>query len=147
MSELAEKIDRLFKSFTKPDGSEYTYREVEEGTGNAITAAYVWRLRTGKADNPGYRVLAALCHFFGVSITYFFSDEPEAEAYVEDLKLAKALRKTGVEQIALRAGDLDEDSQQDVLRIIEYVRKAQGLENPKEGDQVDGQPAKEDEKN
>jgi len=34
-----------------------------------------------------------------------------------------------------------------VLRIIEYVRKAQGLENPKEGDQVDGQPAKEDEKN
>lgn len=144
MSDLAEKIDRLFKTFTKPDGSEYTYREVEEGTGNAVTAAYVWRLRTGKADNPGYRVLAALCRFFGVSITYFFSDEPEAEAYVKDLRLARALREAGVEQIALRASELDEDSRQDVLKIIEYVRKAQGLEDSTREGPQDEQPTKED---
>jgi biotin synthase-like enzyme len=60
------------------------------------------------------------------------------------LRLARALRETGVEQIALRASELDEDSRQDVLKIIKYVRKAQGLEDTTTEGHQDEQPAKED---
>ena len=128
MSSLAEKIDLLFKTFKQPDGSEYTYQEVEEGTGKAITGAYVWKLRTGRAKNPSYKVLKVLSDFFQVPVSFFFEEEV-SEEYLQDLKLATQLREAGVQHIALRAGDLDEAGKRAVLEMIEYVRKAQGLES------------------
>jgi len=128
VSSLAEKIDLLFKTFKQPDGSEYTYQEVEEGTGKAITGAYVWKLRTGRAKNPSYKVLKVLSDFFQVPVSFFFEEEV-SEEYLQDLKLATQLREAGVQHIALRAGDLDEAGKRAVLEMIEYVRKAQGLES------------------
>lgn len=129
MSTLAKKIDLLFKNFKKPDGQEFTYQEVEEGTNKAVTGAYVWKLRTGKAENPGYRVLKALSDFFGVSVSYFFDEQEPSEEYVQKLRLAAELHKAGVAHIALRASDLDEAGRRAVLEMIEYVRKAQGLQS------------------
>jgi len=129
MSTLARKIDLLFKNFKKPDGQEFTYQEVEEGTNKAVTGAYVWKLRTGKAENPGYRVLKALSDFFGVSVSYFFDEQEPSEEYVQKLRLAAELHKAGVAHIALRASDLDEAGRRAVLEMIEYVRKAQGLQS------------------
>ena len=128
MPTLAEKIDLLFKTFRKPDGSQYTYQEVEEGTGKAITGAYVWKLRTGKAENPSYKVLKVLSDFFQVPVSFFFEEEV-SEEYLQNLKLATQLREAGVQHIALRAGDLDEAGKRAVLEMIEYVRKAQGLQS------------------
>jgi len=128
MTTLAEKIDLLFKNFTHRDGKEFTYQEVEEGTDRAVTGAYVWKLRTGKAENPGYRVLKALSDFFDVPVTYFF-EEQVTEEYVQNLKLAADLQKTGVADIALRASDLNETGKETILGMIEYVRKAQGLKS------------------
>jgi len=128
MPTLAEKIDLLFKTFRKPDGSQYTYQEVEEGTGKAITGAYVWKLRTGKAENPSYKVLKVLSDFFEVPVSFFFEEEV-SEEYLQNLKLATQLREAGVQHIALRAGDLDEAGKRAVLEMIEYVRKAQGLQS------------------
>jgi transcriptional regulator with XRE-family HTH domain len=127
MTTLAEKIDLLFKTIKKPDGSQYTYQEVEEGTGKAITGAYVWKLRTGKAENPSYKVLKVLSDFFEVPVSFFF--EEVSEEYLQNLKLATQLREDGVQHIALRAGDLDEAGKRAVLEMIEYVRKAQGLQS------------------
>jgi transcriptional regulator with XRE-family HTH domain len=101
---------------------------VEEGTNKAVTGAYIWKLRTGKAENPGYRVLKALSDFFGVPVSYFF-EEQVSEEYVQDLKLVAELRKAGVARIALRASNLDEAGKQAILEMIEYVRKAQGLQS------------------
>jgi len=128
MTTLAEKIDLLFKTFKKPDGSQYTYQEVEEGTGKAITGAYVWKLRTGKAENPSYKVLKVLSDFFQVPVSFFFEEEV-SEEYLQNLKLATQLREAGVQHIALRAGDLDEAGKRAVMEMIEYVRKAQGLQS------------------
>lgn len=128
MSTLAEKIDLLFRTFKKPDGEEFTYQEVEEGTHKAVTGAYVWKLRTGKGENPGYRVLEALSDFFGVPVSYFF-EEQVTEEDVQNLKLATELRKAGVAHIALRASDLDKAGKRAVLEMIEYIRKAQGLQS------------------
>ena len=81
---------------------------MEEGTEGAVTGAYVRKLRTGKARDPGYRVLAALSRFFDVPVTYFFSegDIPQEKEYVYDL---------------------DEAVRQDILSMIEYIRQARGL--------------------
>jgi len=127
MSTLADKIDFLFETFTKEDGEEYTYQEVEEGTGRAVTGAYVWQLRTGKKSNPGYRVLQALSKFFDVPVGFFFGEV--GREHVENLKLATELRRKGVARIALRASDLNEAAKRDILSMIEYVRKASGLHN------------------
>ncbi len=129
MSTLADKIDLLFKTFTKPDGREYTYNEVGEGSG--VNSSYLWRLRTGKATNPGHRVLAALSEFFQVPPAYFFEEEMEEE-YLEDLKLAQRLREEGIDRIALRASGLDEEGKRRILDMIEYIRKARGLDSDSE---------------
>ena len=126
LTDIAEKLDCLFQEFKNPQGKEYTYQEIEEGTGRAVTSTYVWKLRTGKASNPGFRVLKALSEFFQVPVSYFFEDDVSPD-YLQEMKLASQLRKQGVAQIALRASDLDARGQQAVLEMIEYVRKAQGL--------------------
>lgn len=131
MTKLADKIDQLFRTFVRPDGREYTYKEVERGTGRAVTDAYIWKLRMGKASNPSYRILKALADFFQVPVTYFFEDDVSPE-YLEELKLAAKLRQQNVAEIALRVADLDERGRQAVLEMVEYVRKAQGLDHTKE---------------
>jgi transcriptional regulator with XRE-family HTH domain len=133
MTTLANKIDRLFETCRRPDGKPYSYEDVEQGTNGAITGTYVWKLRTGKAKNPGYKALAALSQFFDVPVTYFFSEEPVSEVeYREDMELARSLRRAGVKQIALRVCDLDEDAKADILSMIRYVRQARGLNEPDE---------------
>jgi transcriptional regulator with XRE-family HTH domain len=123
---LAERIEILFKTFRRRDGREHTYKDVEAGTGKAVTAPYVWKLRTGEAKNPSIRILRALSEFFGVPMTYFVEDTSEEE--LANLELAAQLRDTGVARIALLARDLDEDGQRSILEMIDYVRKAQGLD-------------------
>jgi transcriptional regulator with XRE-family HTH domain len=122
---LAERIDRLFATFRRTDDKEYTYKDVEAGTNKAVTAPYIWKLRTGKAKNPSIRVLRALSDFFGVPTSYFIEDTSEEE--MENLKLAAELRDAGVAHIALRSSGLNEEGRRAILEMIEYVRKAQGL--------------------
>ena len=119
---FSEKLDHLFKTVIKPDGTEYTYEEVEEGTGKAMTASYIWRLRTGKARNPGYRVIKALSDFFNVEPNYFFRDGTTEESLARS-NLAKRLEIAGVEGIALRASEMDEAGKQALLEMIEYIRQ------------------------
>jgi transcriptional regulator with XRE-family HTH domain len=122
--DFAQRLDHLFKQFTHPDGSEFSYEEVQNGTGKAVTAAYIWRLRTGKASNPGYWVIKALSDFFGVDPNYFFQDEKKAKEIASkqvNVDLAKQLQENSVKDIALRASKLDEDGRQAILGMIDYI--------------------------
>jgi transcriptional regulator with XRE-family HTH domain len=69
---LAEKVDHLFLTVRRPDGREYTYDEVESGTGGRVSRSYVWKLRKGRNRNPSLEVVEALAGFFGVPAGYFF---------------------------------------------------------------------------
>jgi transcriptional regulator with XRE-family HTH domain len=132
MSSLSEKIDHLFETHTWPDGSPYNHKDVERGTDGAIDSAYLWRLRNGKAKNPGYKILAALSRFFDVPVAYFYQEEDEAR-YLHELELGRTLRdQPEVGEIALRLADLDEEARRDVASMIEYVRQARGLKGRKE---------------
>jgi transcriptional regulator with XRE-family HTH domain len=123
-SDFARRLDFLFKTVTKPDGSEYSYEDVQQGTNKAVTAAYVWRLRTGKATNPGYWIIKALSDFFGVDPNYFFQDEEKAKTIIEErvnTNLAERFQDSSVRNVALRASELDEAGRQAILGMIEYI--------------------------
>lgn len=123
-NDFARRLDYLFKRFTQSDGSEYSYEEVQNGTDKAVTAAYIWRLRTGKATNPGYWVIKALSDFFGVNPNYFFQDEELAKTMVEkrtNTNLAARFQESSVKDIALRASELDEAGRQTLLDMIDYI--------------------------
>ncbi len=123
-NDFARRLDYLFKHITQPDGSEYSYEEVQNGTSKAVTAAYIWRLRTGKATNPGYWVIKALSDFFGVDPNYFFQDEEQAKTMAEEranANLAARFQESSVKDIALRASELDEAGRQTLLDMIDYI--------------------------
>ncbi|WP_420640457.1 hypothetical protein [Candidatus Leptofilum sp.] len=122
--DFAQRLDYLFKRFTHPDGREFSYEEVQNGTDKAVTAAYIWRLRTGKAANPGYWVIKALSDFFGVDPNYFFQDEKQAVEMADKqarTNLADRLQNDSVKDIALRASELDEAGRQAILGMIDYI--------------------------
>jgi transcriptional regulator with XRE-family HTH domain len=121
---VAEKIDSLFKNFKNGDGKEYSYRDVAEGTGGAVTATTVWKLRTGRIQKPSYQVIEALCQFFEVPISYFSSEKPPSEEYLRNLKLATRLRRAMVKEAALQISDLDDAAIQDLLGMVKYIRTA-----------------------
>lgn len=123
-NDFAQRLDFLFKTFTQPDGSEFSYEDVQNGTNKAVTAAYVWRLRTGKANNPGYWIIKALSDFFGVDPNYFFQDEEKAKTIVAEqanTNLAERFQDSSVRDVALRASKLDEAGRQAILGMIEYI--------------------------
>ncbi|HDQ73062.1 MAG TPA: hypothetical protein ENN19_13355 [Chloroflexi bacterium] len=129
---VADKIDSLFRNFPKDsDGTEYSYRDVEAGTGGAVTATTVWKLRTGHIQRPSYRVIEAICQFFDVPISYFSSEKPPSEEYLKNLRLARRFRRTMVKEAALQISDLDDAAIQDLLGMIKYIRAAQQAEQEK----------------
>lgn len=117
---FSRRLDHLFKTITSPDGNEYTYIEVQNGTQQAATAAYIWRLRTERAKNPGYGVIKALSHFFGVSPSYFFEGDEQAAEQARN-RLSDLYRDTTVEEIALLASQLDEKGRRAVLEFLTYL--------------------------
>jgi transcriptional regulator with XRE-family HTH domain len=121
---FSRRLDYLFKRVTHSDGREYTYDEVQRGTDKAVTAQYIWRLRTGKAKNPSYMVIVALSDFFGVEPAYFFEHEEEAKSLAEDVayeQLVKHIRDTHVEDIAMRASQLNESGRKAILGMLDFI--------------------------
>jgi transcriptional regulator with XRE-family HTH domain len=74
MLTVAELIDALFRSHRKPDGREYTYREVSEALEGKLTPSHIGKLRSGVIEDPKRETLLALCQFFSVPPDYFFPE-------------------------------------------------------------------------
>ncbi|MBA9002832.1 helix-turn-helix transcriptional regulator [Thermomonospora cellulosilytica] len=104
-SDLAAKIDLLFKTVHPADRGPYSLQEVAEGieriTGEKVSHNTLWKLRTGKSDNPTKRVLEGLAAFFGVNPGYFFH-ENVGEEVRSQIELLAMLRDTGVRGAQLR---------------------------------------------
>ena len=138
MDDIAERLDLLFRTVTKEGGKEYSYREIEELAGGAITSTSIWKLRTGRTQNPSLKTLQALATAFQVPVSYFFVEEVSKDdipAYLQQYHDEKM-----VEQIALRAKGLDDNGKQAILDMINYVRKAQGLDNNGEEESAEDAP-------
>jgi len=123
-NDIPRKIDILFRTFTRPDGKEYTYGEVALGTSGAISSSYLCKLRRGQNFSPGFNKLESLAGFFGVPVGYFFKElTPKDE---DELRLIAALREPDVREIAERALALDREGQETVLHLTGVISRLQG---------------------
>lgn len=120
---LREKLERLFAEVRKPDGSRYTQAEVVHGTHGALTRVYLWKLRTGRATNPGYQIIKALADFFRVDTDYFAEgvETPTAQGN-------PALPGRFVQEIMVRASQMDDKGQKVILDLMDYLISLQESE-------------------
>ena len=127
---LAKKIQFLFETVRKPDGSKYTYRDVLNGIaangGPQLSIGYLSQLVNGVRKNPMLDSLVALAKFFKVPLSFFDIAIGPTEAD-ERMKLAARLQSAGVEAIAQRAVGLNEGNLQALETLIDQMRVMQGL--------------------
>lgn len=121
---VTEKLDFLFSTILSPDGDEYTYKEVAEGTKGVVSTSYVWNLRKGKKRNPSRDKIEALARFFNVSPSCFFDEVDIKKTLRLDERILEAINDPKIREIALRALDLNKKSKEFILAM---VRKAKEL--------------------
>lgn len=118
MKTVAELIDQLFRTHRRPDGQEYTYKQVSVALGRSVESSHLSKLRTGKITNPGRETLLGLCRFFKVSPSYFF---PELEF---PLSADGSASEQGTPvQIALRATGLAPEVQEKLEELIRTLQQ------------------------
>lgn len=101
MPTVAELVEDLFQTHRRPDGREYTNREVSLALGGQVEPSHLSKLRNGKITNPGRETLLLLCRFFNTPPSYFFPelDMPQTSQEVgnpQGESLHVALRSAGL---------------------------------------------------
>ncbi len=124
---LARRLDYLFRTVHPATRKGYTPAEAatainETARGRVTSGTYLWQLRTGRKDNPTYKVLIGLAGFFGVSPTYFFEDGA-VERGVLPPEVVAALQDDAVRDIALRAAGLSEHSLEVIAETVSLARE------------------------
>ena len=118
LKDFADKLNMLFEMKRKSDGSKYSQEDVIQGTNGVLTRAYLWKLRTGRAKNPGFNIVQALADFFEVDINFFRTDESQPEEIVE-----KSVRDELLEQMSLRASMHSDDTIKAIISMMDYIEK------------------------
>ncbi len=121
---------------------EYSTQEVVDGIaaqgGPRMSTVYLWQLRKGRRDNPTKEHLEALASFFGVSPSYFFEDDvSEIEDQLEVLALYRDQQVRYIaERAAATAAALPESRRNDVLELLEILRRAsESAPSPSRGEE------------
>jgi hypothetical protein len=73
---------------------------ISAATGEEMSSTSIWKLRTGRGDNPTFKTLTALATFFGVPFGYF-GEGQEAQDIADQAALVSLLRREGVTSSAL----------------------------------------------
>lgn len=125
LSELAEKLNRLFGVMRKPGQPPLSNAAAAEAitakTGVAISAAYLWQLRTGAKTNPTISHLRAIAEYFGVPASYLI-DEGDPNGIGEQLATLQTFRDAGVRDLAARASGLTPASLESIRRMVDQAR-------------------------
>jgi hypothetical protein len=125
---LGEKIEWLIRH-RWPDGSVAPATNADvalsitAATGEELSSTGIWKLRTGRGDNPTLKTLTALATFFSVPIGFFGVDE-DAAILGDQAALAALLREKGVSRDSLRTlTDLSPAGRRMVEDMIESVAR------------------------
>lgn len=116
MSTFARKLNKLFEQKVKPNGNKYSPEDIQALTNKAVTASYVWRLLSGKADNPTYKVIKVLSEFFEISPAYFFEDDPTEDS--KENKIDEFSKK-----LLNRSSSMETSEKDFILRMMEEITK------------------------
>jgi ESX-1-secreted protein regulator len=130
---LSERLDHLFRTVVKPDGSPYSHREAGEAISRdhePISHAYIGQLRSGERDNPTIKHLRGLAAFFGVPVEYFTRDDI-VEQVDKELQLISTLRdlrdNQAMRTLIVRTRGLSPKSLQSLSDIADRIREIEGL--------------------
>jgi hypothetical protein len=125
---LGEKIEWLIRH-RWPDGSVPPATNADVAlsitavTGEELSSTGIWKLRTGRGDNPTLKTMTALATFFSVPLGFFGEDE-DAAVLGDQAALAALLREKGVSRESLRAlTDLSPAGRRMVEEMIESVAR------------------------
>jgi transcriptional regulator with XRE-family HTH domain len=123
---LARRLTHLFETVHEgkdrpcsPDEVADAINEVNDE--QTISGVYIWKLKTGRKDNPTYKHLLALANFFGVPPTYFF---PQSETGSQELpvEVTNALRDDRLRDLVLRQAGLSERSLSTISDMVDSAR-------------------------
>ena len=134
---FAQKLESLFQTVTKPDGSQYTEVEVEVATANMgykLTNSYIRKLRDGVSQNPSYEKIIALAKFFKVSPAYFFEETEETPQFP-----SLSLEDLDFQAMALRAEEIEDDAAKETM-----LRMLMAIKGSREQAQADKEEQQED---
>lgn len=73
---VAARLQELFRTARTPEGKRWTLAGVAQRTG--ISASYLWKLRSGRTNNPTRDVLERLAACFDTSVSFFLSEPAPA---------------------------------------------------------------------
>lgn len=94
---------------------------ISEATGENMSYSLIWKLRTGRADNPTRKMLIALSKFFGVPLDYF-GDGEKPESIQEQLDALAVMREAGLDRASLRQlANLSAEGRESIADMIELA--------------------------
>ncbi|MGI8333633.1 hypothetical protein ACRYCC_27100 [Actinomadura scrupuli] len=101
---LADKVEWLIRTMwpseaPPPRNNVEAAAAITAATGEEISSTTVWKLRTGRQDNPQLRTLTALATFFGVPLGYF-GFATETAPIDDDLTIKALLRRLSDQSIS-----------------------------------------------
>jgi transcriptional regulator with XRE-family HTH domain len=131
---IATRLTHLFEKVHPANRGPYGNPEVakainEKAGQQVLSATYLWQLRTGKRTDPTHSRLTAIADFFGVDVAYFY-EEDAARRTNSQLKLAAALANPLIQQLALSADGLSDDTLRAIEAMIQSARRIEGLPGP-----------------
>lgn len=133
---VAEKVEWLIQHMwpadqPPPKTNVETARAISSATGEDISHASIWKLRTGRSDNPTLKTLRALRTFFKIPSIGYFDDGEAAEPAGDQVTLLALLRKGVGPDVLRRLAELSPDSREMIIDMIDNVarreqRRAEG---------------------
>ncbi len=116
---LAALVNQLFETHRYSSGREYKLSEVAAATDDALTTSWLSLLRKGAIARPGADKIQRLADFFGVEAAYFTGRQPQPrDDTQQDVELRRVMSQPLVREMALRAGELDEEDQQHLFDLV-----------------------------
>jgi transcriptional regulator with XRE-family HTH domain len=132
---LGEKIGWLIGHKWPPDAapprtSDEVARAISAATGTAISGTAVWKLQTGRNENPTLKTLTILATFFAVPLGFFGHDDDAAQIG-EAIGLLSLLRQRDITgSVLLTLADLSAGNR---LLISEMIQTADRIEQQQTG--------------
>jgi transcriptional regulator with XRE-family HTH domain len=133
---VAEKVEWLIQNMwpvdqPPPKTNVDTAKAISSATGEEMSHASIWKLRTGRTDNPTLKTLKALRAFFKIPSIGYFDDGEAAESVDDQVTLLALLRKGIGLDVLRRLAELSPDNREMVVGMIDTVarREQRGRED------------------
>jgi transcriptional regulator with XRE-family HTH domain len=126
---LGRRLDYLLVTVPSPSGGRWTNVELSNLLGERgipTSAPYISMLRHGQRANPSLVIVDGIADIFGVPVAYFYDDDL-ATRLDKDLAMLSAFRNVAAQRIALRTTGMSDHVLEEILAIMDAVRKSHGL--------------------